>query len=73
MGLWYNSTFFIEVIGKEFSQMIEAIVQVGQFPKGINKGMITLLFKAKNKENMGNWHPITFLNVANKNSLKHCS
>jgi hypothetical protein len=46
--------------------MIKAIMQVGQFPKGVNKGMITLLFKAKKKENVGNWHPITFLNVANK-------
>jgi len=62
--------FFLEVIGKEFSQMIKAIVQVGQFPKGVNKGMITFLFKAKKKENMGNWCPITLLNVANKIFVK---
>jgi hypothetical protein len=50
--------------------MIKAIVQVGQFPKGVNKGMITLLFKVKKKENMGSWCPITLLNVANKFFVK---
>jgi hypothetical protein len=46
--------------------MIKAAMQVGRFPKGVNKGMITLLFKAREKENLGNWCPITFLNVAYK-------
>jgi hypothetical protein len=46
--------------------MIKAAMQVGRFPKGVNKGMITLLFKAREKENLGNWRPITLLNMAYK-------
>ncbi len=46
--------------------MIKAIVPMGRFPKGVNKGMITILFKAREKENMGNWSPITLLNAAYK-------
>jgi hypothetical protein len=46
--------------------MIKVAMQVGQFPKGVNKGMITLLFKAREKKNLGNWHPITLSNMAYK-------
>jgi hypothetical protein len=33
--------------------MIKATMQVGRFPKGLNKGMITILFKVGEKENRG--------------------
>jgi hypothetical protein len=34
--------------------MIEAIVKDVGFPNGVNKGLITMLFKARNKENISN-------------------
>jgi hypothetical protein len=40
--------------------MIKATMQVGQFPQGVNKGMIAILFKAGEKENMGNWCLINY-------------
>jgi hypothetical protein len=55
--------FLGEVIGEEFSQMVKVTMQVGCFLKGVNKGMINFLFNAKEKENLGNWRPITFLNM----------
>jgi hypothetical protein len=47
--------FGYEVIRVEFSQMIKVAMQVGRFPKGVIKGMVTLLFKAREKENLGHW------------------
>ncbi len=46
--------------------MVKATMQVGCFPKGVKKGMITFLFKAKEKKNLGNWCPITFFNMVYK-------
>jgi hypothetical protein len=46
--------------------MIKVAMQVGRFPKGFNKGMITFLFKVGEKENLRHWHPINLLNVAYK-------
>jgi hypothetical protein len=46
--------------------MIEATIKDGGFPNGVNKGLITMLFKARDKENLGNWLPITLLNASYK-------
>jgi hypothetical protein len=46
--------------------MIEATVKDGGFPNGVNKRLITMLFKAKNKENFSNWRLITLLNASSK-------
>jgi len=43
--------------------MIKVTLQMERLPKGVNKGMMTILFKARKKENMGNWCPITLLHV----------
>jgi hypothetical protein len=34
--------------------MIKATMQKGQSPKGVNKGMITLILKASKKKSLGN-------------------
>jgi hypothetical protein len=46
--------------------MIEVVVKDGGFPDGVNRGLITLLFKVENKENLSNWQFITLLNVSYK-------
>jgi hypothetical protein len=46
--------------------MIEVAVKDGGFPNGVNKGLITMLFKATDKDNLSNWRPITLLNASYK-------
>jgi hypothetical protein len=50
--------------------MIEATIKDGGFPNGVNKGLITMLFKVKDKENFKNWWPITLLNASYKIFVK---
>ncbi len=38
----------------------------GNFPTGVNEGLITMLFKIGDKENFNNRQPITLLNVSYK-------
>jgi hypothetical protein len=59
-------TFFWDLIGIDHFLMIEVVVKDGGFLDGVNRGLITLLFKAKNKENLSNWQLITLLNVSYK-------
>ncbi len=46
--------------------MIETIIKDGNFPNGVNEGLNTMLFKARDKENLSNQWPITLLNVSYK-------
>lgn len=46
--------------------MIETIIKDGNFPNGLNEGLITMLFKIGDKEIFNNWWPITWLNVSYK-------
>jgi len=46
--------------------MIETIIKDGNFPNGVNEGLITMLFNIGDKENFNNWPPITLLNVSYK-------
>jgi hypothetical protein len=46
--------------------MIETIIKDGNFPNGVNEGLITMLFKIGDKENFNNRQPITLLNVSYK-------
>jgi len=60
-------TFFWYFIGEDFHTMIELLIKEKSFSKGINyKGLIILLFKVGEKESLGNWWPITFLNISYK-------
>ncbi len=41
-------------------------IREGHLLKGVNKGSITFLFKARENENLDNWWPIFLINVAYK-------
>jgi hypothetical protein len=46
--------------------MIKVVIKDGIFPDGVNRRLINMLFKGKDKENLNNWRPITLLNVSYK-------
>jgi hypothetical protein len=50
--------------------MIVRSIKVGRFPKGVTEGLITLLYKFGEKSDLGNWHPISLLNMAYKIYVK---
>jgi hypothetical protein len=41
---------FKDLIGINYFQMIETTIKDGNFPNGVNEGLITMLFKAIDKE-----------------------
>lgn len=59
-------TCFWPQIGEDFSRMIRDAISVGRFPKGVTKGLITLLPKSGDLKLLNNWRPITLLNVSYK-------
>ncbi len=46
--------------------MIENSIAIDKFSKKVTKGVIISIFKSGDKDELGNWHPILFLNVAHK-------
>ena len=54
------------LIGPEFLRMIESAIDHGTLPTGMTKGMITLIFKAGDCNDLENWRPITLLNASYK-------
>jgi hypothetical protein len=69
MPLGISSTFnFMIVFQAEHNILMHpfhmlATIKDGNFPNGMNEGLITMLFKARDKEDLSNWWPITLLNV----------
>jgi hypothetical protein len=57
---------FWPLIGHEYTQMVQASIQRGQFPPKVNKGLISLLQKDNATDDLTNWRPISLLNVAYK-------
>lgn len=45
---------FLDLIGEEFCHMIKSATEKGHLPKGVNKGLVALLFKGGEKERLGN-------------------
>jgi hypothetical protein len=45
---------FWNLININYFQMIETIIKDGNFPNGVNEGLNTMLFKARDKENLSN-------------------
>jgi hypothetical protein len=54
------------IIDDDFFKMVQCVVVIQRFPKGITKGLITLIFKVKDKEQLGNSRPNSFLNTTYK-------
>lgn len=57
---------FGEILGTDYHRMICSSISQGRFPEGVTRGLITLLFKARERKQLGNWRPITLLTIAYK-------
>lgn len=57
---------FWDLIGVEFSYMIQHSITEGRFPLGMTSGTIALIFKTRDRADLSNWRPITLLNVSYK-------
>lgn len=57
---------FWDLIGEEFTAMLETSIDNGRLPRGMNKGLVILLPKDGDWELLRNWQPITLLNTSYK-------
>lgn len=55
-----------DIIGKDFHEMILSSINCGQLPIGTTRGMIALLHKGGDRQDLSNWRPITLLNLSYK-------
>ena len=58
--------FYWDLLGGEFTNLIKYSLISGALPQGMTRGLIFLLFKAGEREKLGNWRPLTLLNVTYK-------
>jgi hypothetical protein len=63
-------TKFWHLIGTNYTRMVQDSIQRGQFPPGVTHGLIALLHKGNDVEDLSNWRPISLLNVAYKITAK---
>ena len=64
MGLLVNFTDIIVIfIGEDFESVVREIFDHKLLSESQNKGIITLMFKSGEREDIKNWRPITPLNV----------
>lgn len=54
------------LIGADYCRMVQDSLHTGRFPKGVTKGLITLIPKSGDRKLLNNWRPITLLNVSYK-------
>jgi hypothetical protein len=57
-------------IGAYYCSIIVRFIKVGRLLKGVTKRLITPLYKFGEKSELGNWHPISLLNMAYKICVK---
>lgn len=57
---------FYQVIGEDFRSMILHSIRTWKIPTGMTRGLIILLFKARNRHQYGNWRPIMLFNLSYK-------
>lgn len=57
---------FWDVLGQDFTQMIEQAILTNKLPPGINTRMVVFLFKDGDLEFIQHWRHITLLNPAYK-------
>ena len=57
---------FWNILGAEFTVMINESVREGRLPPGVTQGMIVLLHKGGDRQALTNWRPITLLNLGYK-------
>lgn len=49
-----------------YEDKVQSSIQVRVLPEGLNFGVVKLLDKGGNKKSIGNWRPISLLNVSYK-------
>jgi hypothetical protein len=59
-------TKFWNLIRHDYTKMVQESIQQGHFPHRVNKGLIALIHKGNAIDDLGNWRPISLLNVAYK-------
>lgn len=59
-------SYFWPLIGEEFTEMINLALARGTLPPGMTQGLITLIYKSRERQDLSNWRPITLLNVSYK-------
>lgn len=52
-----------EVMKNEVCELVRLVFAVGEMPKSLREGVITLIYKKGDKRDIRNWRPITLLNV----------
>ena len=57
---------FGNILGTEYTTMINESIREGRLPPGIIQGMIVLLHKGGDRQALTNWRPITLLNLGYK-------
>lgn len=57
---------FWDLVGPDFTAMLQAAIASGALPNDVNKGLIVLLPKEGDLELLPNWRPITLLNTSYK-------
>lgn len=57
---------FWDLIGDEYTKMLQSSFTQGCLPQGMTSGVIALIFKDGDRANLSNWRPITLLNVSYK-------
>ena len=57
---------FWNILGAEFTVMINTSIHEGRLPPGVNQGMIVLLPKGGDRHELTNWRPIILLNLGYK-------
>ncbi|GBG59134.1 hypothetical protein CBR_g32151 [Chara braunii] len=61
----FYSTFW-HVLGEDLVENFNNMLQGGRLPKNACNGIISVLFKKRDKSDIRNWRPISLLNVAYK-------
>ena len=59
-------TLYWNQVGANFHYMIQTSMNIGRFPRGVTKGLITLIPKSGDLKQLNNLRPITLLNVGYK-------
>lgn len=55
---------FWDIIGHDYHTIVRDSLTKGRFPPGVTKGLVALLFKARDRKLLGNLRPITLLTVS---------
>lgn len=61
---------FWDVIGDDYTSMLQDSISHKHLPQGMTSGVIALIFKKGDRDNLFNYRPITLLNISYKTLAK---